>query len=195
MSRSTWACELKFQPYHLSSVHKTVTLHVSVWVEILRSSILSNAVMSRSTWACELKLLSEYSRAKVNCHAPRERVSWNFQFDLCCQNIPEVTLHVSVWVEIWNFRLKVYVFCVTLHVSVWVEISWWSSCHFRYLSRSTWACELKFPRLCQCSASTQSRSTWACELKSTKSAGSTASILSRSTWACELKYYADVMFL
>ena len=34
----------------------------------------------------------------------------------------EVTLHVSVWVEIINQFTDVIVNIVTLHVSVWVEI-------------------------------------------------------------------------
>ena len=76
-SRSTWACELKFTnkstteniashaPRERVSWNPTirqnirscwVTLHVSVWVEILIQFLL-------------------YSF--IQCHAPRERVSWN----------------------------------------------------------------------------------------------------------------------
>ena len=54
-SRSTWACELKWQNYR-------------------RSAIVSK---SRSTWACELKSLVQYIKDLLWCHAPRERVSWN----------------------------------------------------------------------------------------------------------------------
>ena len=101
-----------------------VTLHVSVWVEIWPLSVCLSRAMSRSTWACELKSTSlfpihaempsrstwacELKFCKISdilsmswCHAPRERVSWNrisFAF-----MIPlSVTLHVSVWVEIFD---------------------------------------------------------------------------------------------
>ena len=100
-SRSTWACELKFPVWPLLSEYSShaprervswnvfmsfnspllnVTLHVSVWVEMLHF---------------------RYHNTDKS-HAPRERVSWNFQFDPCCLSIPKVTLHVSVWVEIWQ---------------------------------------------------------------------------------------------
>ena len=55
-----------------------VTLHVSVWVEIVKDSSNNTCLRSRSTWACELKCKN---------HALRTYP----------QN---VTLHVSVWVEI-----------------------------------------------------------------------------------------------
>ena len=101
--------------------HK-VTLHVSVWVEMI-TDFSSRVVCkpSRSTWACELKcwltpvgmpLLCHAPRERVSwntarttaftkaaSHAPRERVSWNALFVICL-NWLEVTLHVSVWVEI-----------------------------------------------------------------------------------------------
>ena len=101
MSRSTWACELKSRLSfkcgstsrhaprervswnilcHASFFSHVVTLHVSVWVEMQNGLQASRIKKSRSTWACELKLFlsmrfSWYSR----CHAPRERVSWNFR--------------------------------------------------------------------------------------------------------------------
>ena len=121
MSRSTWACELKY----LWPVKGFV-----FW-------------LSRSTWACELKLA-------VNMERNRELI---------------VTLHVSVWVEIFAWFICLFAKNVTLHVSVWVEIqyvirinhyprhaprervSWNSLWQVRpclwLLSRSTWACELK----------------------------------------------------
>ena len=78
-SRSTWACELKFNPtIYIPHIGK-VTLHVSVWVEI--SNLLDQVMpkMSRSTWACELKSkLAKESDFNI-CHAPRERVSWNYR--------------------------------------------------------------------------------------------------------------------
>ena len=98
LSRSTWACELKLPSWSLSWISPPVTLHVSVWVEIFcfRSPDFRHG--SRSTWACELKFDAQLLRKKAICHAPRERVSWN---DVLCDTarVTEVTLHVSVWVE------------------------------------------------------------------------------------------------
>ena len=123
-SRSTWACELKLytgdsaggEARHaprervswndkiISNTKKyKVTLHVSVWVEMLRRKLQDFHQWSRSTWACELK-------CAINDVIFTE---------------PMVTLHVSVWVEISN-ALDSFVFMtVTLHVSVWVEM-----CHY-----------------------------------------------------------------
>ena len=120
-----------------------------------------------------------------------------------------VTLHVSVWVEIYKIIFRNFKSIVTLHVSVWVEMQ--KSTRFLLCreSRSTWACELKFDIVDHFYTLNRSRSTWACELKypwllryvrycqvtlhvsvwveicwklcqSSKSR-------SRSTWACELK--------
>ena len=143
----------------------TVTLHVSVWVEILMSYTIIISIVSRSTWACELKLWrnwvclrmissrstwacelkyvgeeedkTEYASRSTwacelkslrdstslawICHAPRERVSWNW-FLVGIERPRMVTLHVSVWVEIPAFVALDYCVIVTLHVSVWVEI-------------------------------------------------------------------------
>ena len=98
--------------------------------------------MSRSTWACELK----YYYANLGfidlCHAPRERVSWNpyyFRVEIG----DRVTLHVSVWVEIYIHLIVTLLLAVTLHVSVWVEILASKAISHFSMSRSTWACELK----------------------------------------------------
>ena len=102
---------------------KTVTLHVSVWVEIEEEMLRVSMGESRSTWACELKWFvrggmkpkdesrstwacelkySCYLRNSYRfCHAPRERVSWNIFYFKWCINLA-VTLHVSVWVEMWK---------------------------------------------------------------------------------------------
>ena len=142
-------------------------------------------------------------------HAPRERVSWNLKVIwkwFCCQ----VTLHVSVWVEIFAPPPKFVPDIVTLHVSVWVEIYYNFVRVINIWSRSTWACELKCfnikckrsvvsghaPRervswnencLINIKPARVSRSTWACELKLKSSCLAHAVIQSRSTWACELK--------
>ena len=211
MSRSTWACELKFRD-------KVADLQLA---------------QSRSTWACELKFLHSFERLSTEySHAPRERVSWN-QRGLIRWLMTEVTLHVSVWVEILDY---VYTFnneFVTLHVSVWVEIinniiqgdkllrhaprervSWNLGMAFIFAvvmrhaprervswnrrrnassfngraSRSTWACELKWLQVPErlfgeCHAPRE-RVSWNVSLISTLVFGKT----SRSTWACELKW-------
>ena len=142
-----------------------VTLHVSVWVEILKVSASDLVNTSRSTWACELKSLIGAEIIHCTGHAPRERVSWNVLLDECnlvkCRSRstwacelksswwksakpPSVTLHVSVWVEMVRSTKPKISTVVTLHVSVWVEI-WITSLRYMCsLSRSTWACELKF---------------------------------------------------
>ena len=55
------------------------------------------------------------------------------------------------------------------------------------MSRSTWACELKFEDVKRVIKALKSRSTWACELKFKKVCYNKRAKLSRSTWACELK--------
>ena len=99
-----------------------VTLHVSVWVEMRISLWRRWRWWSRSTWACELKSSYSVVTLQPSSHAPRERVSWNLCHK-CHTFIIDVTLHVSVWVEIARAA------------SLVSNIS---------SSRSTWACELKF---------------------------------------------------
>ena len=126
----------------------SVTLHVSVWVEIDHWLVSSCHSQSRSTWACELKCIKLHFRSKQSCHAPRERVSWNLGNSYQLQN--------------------------------------------RCTSRSTWACELKFVKNFTKISNTPSRSTWACELKLTAYTARALKKLSRSTWACELKYHWNI---
>ena len=143
-SRSTWACELKFSisAFVLSPISHAprervswnpvveeqikvinhVTLHVSVWVEIDFSDGERQERGSRSTWACELKLAVHALATSPGCHAPRERVSWNSDSWRCYRCQIQVTLHVSVWVEMKKSDEPSNTDLVTLHVSVWVEI-------------------------------------------------------------------------
>ena len=142
----------------------TVTLHVSVWVEIYEMWQRIFKQWSRSTWACELKYDKGLYLMDHLSHAPRERVSWNKYFFSNHRHYG-VTLHVSVWVEIciitppfsflighaprervsWNlpFVARGNSEYVTLHVSVWVEILIYINLLGVIQSRSTWACELK----------------------------------------------------
>ena len=125
---------------------------------------LSHAPRERVSWNC-------YLFARICgpiCHAPRERVSWNYPSKIYRRK-GDVTLHVSVWVEIVTERTTAEYTAVTLHVSVWVEMVMthlhmlkpWVTLHVSVwveipetideqvmnLSRSTWACELKFKRI------------------------------------------------
>ena len=144
--------------------------------------------LSRSTWACELKFGNHQTAVLQKSHAPRERVSWNLQLPLVWGFSP-VTLHVSVWVEIWKHSSEHVFLLVTLHVSVWVEITT-LACDNHHLpqSRSTWACELKCICTLPTAVSCKSRSTWACELKCKIISTGVDFNGSRSTWACELKF-------
>ena len=142
-SRSTWACELKCYCIYYSYTTS----------------------LSRSTWACELKCSITLSPLSFLSHAPRERVSWNWQ-EHWKIHWNMVTLHVSVWVEMPHRVYANQIPFVTLHVSVWVEICPACFCYVKNKSRSTWACELKSFFWSLLSYLYLSRSTWACELKS-----------------------------
>ena len=139
----------------------------STWaceLKCLGMCLLLLLIQSRSTWACELKWLCTLWWICSGSHAPRERVSWNgYVGEVNARQI--VTLHVSVWVEMW----------------LWL----WQL--FDVMSRSTWACELKFDIFISLTYFKQSRSTWACELKWNLVSSAFQRKLSRSTWACELK--------
>ena len=231
-SRSTWACELKWRIGRSLRCYRRVTLHVSVWVEIfgLINALVStipvtlhvsvwveihlfcqrlNRLSSRSTWACELKCPKLSLLWRFLRHAPRERVSWNSDDGLLvCAVI--VTLHVSVWVEIFLPNANKIVRCVTLHVSVWVEIAMCPTCGIFILchaprERVSW--NVHAVRAFQHTSVTlhvsvwveiddwdltvntvRSRSTWACELKLSVRQKYFKTYWSRSTWACELKF-------
>ena len=192
-----------------------VTLHVSVWVEIqIAGVVIVIEFRSRSTWACELKFEIYTWLLWFQCHAPRERVSWNFQYPCltsctsghaprervswnllppCCPCVAKVTLHVSVWVEIFGTMICFRASPVTLHVSVWVEIFCKGKLPLSTQSRSTWACELKYAYSVLALCVYPSRSTWACELKFLHRFQNLCHTSSRSTWACELKYQTPLM--
>ena len=163
-SRSTWACELKcvtifrkdMRLCHAPRERVSWNIHLEIWLPKVKTSRSTWAcelkyavylwwswqIGSRSTWACELKYLLNHLHKIRSCHAPRERVSWNADILSECLNAG-VTLHVSVWVEIFRN---------VFHLAM-------------IMSRSTWACELKLLREKKMPTITTSRSTWACELK------------------------------
>ena len=121
MSRSTWACELKYTSHRRRSLSLTVTLHVSVWVEI-RFSRYQGIFQPRHAPRERVSWNDRATRARFfpYSHAPRERVSWNI---------------LGVYI--------LWIIFVTLHVSVWVEMFSSAVCGVVSTSRSTWACELK----------------------------------------------------
>ena len=121
-----------------------VTLHVSVWVEIVDWGYLFYFFPS---------------------HAPRERVSWNEIF-FHLRSTKNVTLHVSVWVEILNIVATLQLFSSRSTWACELKSMFVKVYNRGHLSRSTWACELKYRSTLKCSHSIRSRSTWACELKS-----------------------------
>ena len=71
----------------------------------------------------------------INSHAPRERVSWNNVKSKSSHVLP-VTLHVSVWVEIYSGFATGTNYQVTLHVSVWVEIYKYDASYFNDTSHA-----------------------------------------------------------
>ena len=166
MSRSTWACELKSINWIIDGINGCHAPRERVsWNEKRRNDILCEVshaprervswnvmdiifmhkkIKSRSTWACELK--SNTGNARGVRHV--------------------VTLHVSVWVEIfvdvisssdtaghaprervsWNLIVIKYS-CRPFCHAPRERVSWnirrlWRT-NYSYASRSTWACELK----------------------------------------------------
>ena len=165
MSRSTWACELKYL----------------IWIGL--SNKESHAPRERVSWNCDTvkKMLSFIS------HAPRERVSWNLTKLFClirkCCHAPRERVS-------WNAEIYVVNQFTPWSRSTWACELKYQGHRTRYgglPSRSTWACELKFAMAEQWGKIKghaprervswnlsheerpcwhgQSRSTWACELK------------------------------
>ena len=144
-SRSTWACELKYAPKTISGAGGRVTLHVSVWVEIVWQNkhtsmtwvtlhvsvwveILFTVLLpfvargSRSTWACELKFrLPQPRQARLSsrstwaCELKSILIQISYRH---CRHAPRERVS-------WNMvSLSALVsISVTLHVSVWVEMT------------------------------------------------------------------------
>ena len=208
-SRSTWACELKCKIISTSvdfnghAPRERVSWNVWCATQIrelqghaprervswncLQKSFCRLCQSSRSTWACELKCEKTGKLSDFKGHAPRERVSWNI---LMASHITMqiVTLHVSVWVEIFNAKSKSSHVLVTLHVSVWVEMKLFTvftSAEMVTLHVSVW---VEIQKFVANSWLFSSRSTWACELKCNIFTIYCLSLSSRSTWACELKF-------
>ena len=98
-SCSTWACELK---YASLLIRKKVDSHAPrervSWngYAINQNSIIpSHAPRERVSW----NAINQTTLCAIHSHAPRERVSWNVHKWYNRKGY-QVTLHVSVWVEI-----------------------------------------------------------------------------------------------
>ena len=141
-----------------------VTLHVSVWVEILWQSKKLLIILSRSTWACELKCICicmctniwtsrstwacelKYDDVDKKIRNNTSRSTWACELK-CSRMVVSKTVisHAPRERVSWNLlgRFSVTEMKVTLHVSVWVEINRLMKYKEVAASRSTWACELK----------------------------------------------------
>ena len=187
VSRSTWACELKYKVPISFNDHKghapreRVSWNNTVWACIKQrqrhaprervswneldpeefAKAQGHAPRERVSW----NIINECISILENRHAPRERVSWNVM-DIIFMHKKIVTLHVSVWVEILNEdvleehfdghapRERVsWNWAATLSARSWLghapreRVSWnpfRPHARRQFLpSRSTWACELK----------------------------------------------------
>ena len=143
-SRSTWACELKYE--HRVVPQRRIPSR-STWACELKfncSFVKPLAKLSRSTWACELKCFLVIS---TSCKTT-SRSTW------ACE------LKCIVLVEI------IPVFAVTLHVSVWVEIQCpLKLCDSIYRHAPRERVSWNEKRVAEHNNFARSRSTWACELK------------------------------
>ena len=121
-SRSTWACELKF---NVCRNYMIISMSRSTWACELKWNLVSSAFhkkSSRSTWACELKLSNDILKTRTVSHAPRERVSWNQKttWKWCFCQESRSTWACELKSEFVPMQGDICI--VTLHVSVWVEI-------------------------------------------------------------------------
>jgi len=138
---------LKWQMKSLQRKNLQVTLHVSVWVEMKTSALIfKSAVVTLhvSVWV-EIRQ-EQLTTLSPRSHAPRERVSWN---NYCKIIVAVFCSSRSTWAcELKSAILFITILVsnVTLHVSVWVEITFIFQMRVNLASRSTWACELKSPR-------------------------------------------------
>ena len=144
MSRSTWACELKWSMGVFWQRNSHVTLHVSVWVEIKLQENKMLYVRSRSTWACELKYRNVWFRQRT-CGS---RSTWACELKFSFSHTQRYSRQSrSTWAcELkWNYlqflhRLK----CHAPRERVSWNANFYNSIGVNAKSRSTWACELKF---------------------------------------------------
>ena len=101
----------------------SVTLHVSVWVEMRRQTLITmfascHAPRERVSWNSRV-----FNNEFISlCHAPRERVSWNL---IISASRKTAIRHAPRERVSWNsaYRCRSIGLFVTLHVSVWVEIN------------------------------------------------------------------------
>ena len=124
-SRSTWACELKFintlVVTFLSSSRSTWACELKFLLIIDKDDANSHAPRERVSWNSHKRWFATTRQS----HAPRERVSWNFQHLCQCRKRKS---HAPRERVSWNVLSAILIgeIQVTLHVSVWVEIPVWT---------------------------------------------------------------------
>ena len=165
-SRSTWACELKSALRGGGRRSVCVTLHVSVWVEMVYGGVRCRTRLVTLHVSVWVEMVS--SRCKRLC-ASRSRSTWacELKWRLLHKRVQH-RLSRSTWAcELKSLKPSM----IALIIS----------------SRSTWACELKYARCTvwnpwRCHAPRE-RVSWNLKLDPTN----VEYTASRSTWACELK--------
>ena len=204
--RVSWNFPTSFQKRN-----KPVTLHVSVWVEILNRERSDHLAWSRSTWACELK---SYRYLFLTLTVPKSRSTWACELKFWIYNAASAPAASR---STWACELKLTVPIsgnvygqshaprerVSWNPRVWRRYSSgsghaprervsWNNCILGdfcasvvTLHVSVWV-EIALYALG--AGRLRSRSTWACELKFHASAEFFNVDASRSTWACELKW-------
>ena len=164
-SASSWGCELKYCCRCGNHLRRNF---VRLWVEMIQCKYLSLWFLSSaSSWGCELKYYYLTFVQLRHCQPLREAVSWNHGI---------------------NHRKEI-IWPVSLFVRLWVEISLVSSSRPRkYMSASSWGCELKYVRqlkytLVDCSQPLREAVSWNIWLMKLL----IPELLSASSWGCELK--------
>ena len=148
-------------------IELSVTLHVSVWVEITEKTWMWCVRGSRSTWACELKCIYKSCIVIGVSHAPRERVSWNW---IVYHYARKQIGHAPRERVSWNCR-----------ISLFKAVSYKSHAPRERVSWNNFQLPFKLRN-----AVTLHVSVWV-EISCHKN--KETSFTSRSTWACELKFF------
>ena len=201
MSRSTWACELKFL---LVITNRTQSCHAprervswNCWQVRWTWFLQGHAPRERVSW----NMIWQSAIPFIKCHAPRERVSWN---NYCKIIVAVFCSSRSTWAcELKSAILFITILVsnVTLHVSVWVEITFIFQMRVNLASRSTWACELKSPRTasprCAAGHAPRERVSWNNSCRSERLVHLSHAPRERVSWniLCHASFFSHVVTL
>ena len=120
-----------------------VILFVRMWVEMLCSQQENLETQSSSSWGCELKCEGWYGIGSSTCHPLREDVSWNLKY--CGFKDSDIRHPLREDVS-WNGK-EDYFLTLTYSHPLREDVSWnvcqTSQQQTRYMSSSSWGCELK----------------------------------------------------